>query len=340
VEEAGGGSLRAALEVEFPFELPAAIDPERAARSRERAVSRVRVRVTLTSGSPLVEVGLRVDNRACDHRLRALFPAGVRSRALETDGHFRVGACALDRPPAGDWSQPPPETHPQQEFALVREAGRGLAVLVRGLPEVAAIEARGELATGIALTLLRCVGWLSRDDFDERRRRNAGPTIHTPEAQCPGWHAFHYAVLPLAGAAAGDRSRGAEGGAAGAPEEILAIKALSARFRSPLLTKQGVVDPAVPAEGSLLELREGRAAISAVKRHEARDSLVVRLYNPVGDPLRERLIFTLPVRSAWRVNLLEEREEAHPVEGRRELRLELRPHEIVTLELEFAPPGP
>ena len=46
----------------------------------------------------------------------------------------------------------------------------------------------------IAVTLLRCVGWLSRDDLDERRGP-AGPGTATPGAQMPGKWAFDYAII-------------------------------------------------------------------------------------------------------------------------------------------------
>ncbi|RME38515.1 MAG: hypothetical protein D6793_02590 [Thermoflexia bacterium] len=62
----------------------------------------------------------------------------------------------------------------------------------RGLPEVEVL--RGERDSEIALTLLRCVGWLSRDDFP-CRRGHAGPALPVPEAQCPGHHTFRYALI-------------------------------------------------------------------------------------------------------------------------------------------------
>ncbi|MBM3316327.1 MAG: hypothetical protein FJY75_00600 [Candidatus Eisenbacteria bacterium] len=353
VRVADAGRLRASLEAEFALELPAALAPDRSRRGAERVDCPVRVRATLSAGSPLVEIDLRFENRACDHRLRALFPAGVGGDEIWTDGHFLVQARPVARPAGGDWVQPPAETDPQQEFALVREPGRGLALLVRGLPEVAPLlgtgagagadrpavpgppEAREEAVArasrsrpgkaigagglGLAVTLLRCVGWLSRDDFAERRRMNAGPTLPTPEAQCLGPQSFRYALLAFAG----------DWRAAG-------VKAWSARYRTPLLTKQGVLDPDVPPEGGLLELRPGEACVSAIKRHEERDTLVVRLYNPGGEELVEELRLGRRMRSAWRVNLLEEREEALPMAEVGALVLRLGPHEILTLEIEFA----
>ncbi len=48
----------------------------------------------------------------------------------------------------------------------------------------------------------------------------------------------------------------------------------------------------------------------------------------------EALEFGPPLRSVWRTNLMEERESELPFEGKR-VELEVGPHEIVTLEVEF-----
>jgi alpha-mannosidase len=48
----------------------------------------------------------------------------------------------------------------------------------------------------IAITLLRAVGFLSRDDLPERQG-HAGPELATPSAQCIGSRTYRYTVLPL-----------------------------------------------------------------------------------------------------------------------------------------------
>ncbi len=61
---------------------------------------------------------------------------------------------------------------------------------------------------------------------------------------------------------------------------------------------------------------------------------MVRLHNLGADAVEERLTLGLPVRSAWHVDLLEQRQD--PVEwSDRELSVVVGPHRIVTLEVEF-----
>ena len=298
-------ALRAAVEVSLTLELPEAIAEDRRSRAKARVACPVTVRFGLAHDARVVEVETTFDNRAHDHRLRAVFPVACES--VVSDGHFYSNERPVGQPSGEGWVQPPPTTYPQQDFSLAD----GLALFNRGLPE---IEAR---KGGLHLTLLRCVGWLSRDDFATRRFSNAGPTVATPDAQCVGGYRFHYAVAPYAG----------EWVAAG-------IKALGRRYRVAPLVVQGVEDNAVPG-ASLLRHVSARASITAVKRHEERDTLVVRLYNLTGAAIEETLTLGRDVEAAWTVDLLEERQAELPPASPRELRVGLRPHGIATVEVAF-----
>ena len=312
------GGFVGRLEAACVLRLPAGVAKDRRRRARRKVDCPVRVRVTLRHGSPLVEVETVVDNRAKDHRLRAVFPAGIAADTIVSDGHFYVNRRPLAQPEGRDWRQPPVGTHPQQEFSLLEDAHGGLAVLVRGLPEIAPV-VLGAGHAGLALTLLRAVGWLSRDDLETRRRTNAGPTLATPDAQCLGEQRFRYAVLPYAGdfVSAG-------------------VKRWSERYRTPPLVVQGVEDQHLRGGASLLRRTGAATAVTAVKRHERRDTLVVRLYNLTPAPATETLVFGPRVRAAWRTDLLEERLADLPVGSGHQLQLPLGAHEIATLEVEFA----
>jgi alpha-mannosidase len=267
-----------------------------------------------------VDLEVRVENRARDHRLRAVFPTGIAARTVLSDGHFLVNERPVDAEPHPEWLQPPAGTVPQQELSAVEDGARGLAVFARGLPEVEPVRA-ADGTVSLALTLLRCVGWLSRDDFPTRRRMNAGPTIPTPEAQCLGSHAFRLAVLPYEGAwcAAG-------------------VKRASRLWRTPVLAVQGVSDLHVPGAW-LVEAPCDPLCVTAVKKHEERDTLVVRLVNLSGERAAGALTLGREVARAWRADLLEARLGGIPTSGR-EVLVALGPHEVLTVELEFVPCRP
>lgn len=307
--------FRAALEVTFQFRLPASIERYRKTRSGARVDCPVRIRIGLAYNSPVVELDLRFDNRAKDHRLRARFPTPIQTDTIVSDGHFYINHRPIEQPSGDGWVQPPSGTYPQQEFSLVQDGARGLAVLNRGLPEIAALPGDAGCA-GLALTLLRAVGWLSRDDFPSRGYQRVGPQLATPEAQCQGEQHFQYAVVPFAGDYIDAR-----------------IKSLSQRYRTPVAAIQGVAEHSIRGR-SFLRKESNRTCVSAIKKHESRDTLVIRLYNLMSEKVDETITFGRLVSAAWLIDLLEERStELKSVADR--IELVLRPHEIVTIEVAF-----
>lgn len=315
------GNLAGRLEACFTLRLPEAIGEGRKQRSGEFAECPAVVRVGLSGESPIVDVEILFENRAEDHRLRAVFPTGIVSDSIVSDGHFYINRRTVDRVARPEWVQPPPDAYPQQDFSLVEDGSRGLALLNMGLPEISVRRDSGGRAV-LSLTLLRAVGWLSRDDFPTRKFGNAGPTLHTPGAQCRGPQRFRYAVVPFRG------------------DHVSAgIKQVSERWRTPTPAVQGVWQGHVPAGEGLLHISGSVIVASAIKKHETRDTLVVRLCNLSEDPVEERLTLGRPVRAAWRTNLLEDRIHDLETEGPLRVVVSLRPHEIATLEVEFEDDG-
>ena len=311
------GRLAGLLEARFSISLPRTIDEDRLRRSRERVACPVAVRVGLREGSPVVDVDVTFENRALDHRLRAAFPTPIVTDTITSDGHFCLNERPIDRAAHPEWVQPPPDTYPQQDLSLLKGGGRCLVVLNRGLPEISARRDSDGRAT-LLLTLLRAVGWLSRDDFPTRKFGNAGPTIHTPGAQCLGVSRFRYAVVPLSGDRAAARA-----------------KSLSERWRTHPPSVQGVWDGHMPGESGLIEKQSILTCVSAIKRHETRDTLIVRLHNVSDEPVEETLKLGRAVGSAWRTNLLEERVRELEWSDGNSVAVPLRPHEIATVEIEF-----
>ncbi|MFH1501491.1 MAG: glycosyl hydrolase-related protein [Candidatus Eisenbacteria bacterium] len=316
VRVADAGDVVARLEVDLALRVPSSIAPDRRRRGDALVDCPVSVRVALEAGSPVVDVELVFENRALDHRVRAIFPTSIAAERVVSDGHFYLNERPVATDEHPDWVQPPPGTYPQQEYSLLEDGDRGLAVLARGLPEIEASRTK-DGGTALALTLLRSVGWLSRDDFPARRCQNAGPTLQTPDAQCLGRHVFRYAVLAYSG---GHLRAG--------------VKRRSRAWRSPVPSVQGVWKGHTPGARGLVATTSDLTCVSAVKSHQQRDTLVVRLYNLAAEPVSETLTFGRRVRGAWRVDLLEERVGDMSANGDA-LAFELRPHEIVTVEVEF-----
>jgi alpha-mannosidase len=223
-----------------------------------------------------------VQNEADDHRLRVLIRSADGADEVRAEGQFAV----VHRPlvtlqPRAEWVEPPvPTAHTLGAVAL-----GSLVLLTKGLPEYEAS------AEGLRLTLLRCVGTISRPSGLPTRPGAAGPDIATPDGQCRGRHVFEYALR-----FDGDELSNA------------ALVRASQDYRTDFLRG----DPFEPP----LELG-GDVAFSCLKQAEDGNGLVLRVFNP--NPRPEALELSLPAR---RIRL---DEEAEPAGG-----LELTPGEIAT----------
>ncbi len=197
--EVRGDGVTATLRYLSVYELPAELHAKRRRRLRKQTTFLVAdTTVTLWAGLPRVDFRVAVNNQVRDHRLRALFPLPFPVSSAWTENQFHVAERSVEPPPWNELSpEMPPTTFPQKTFVAFEANGLGLAVFNRGLQEGEVVkDHRGRQA--YALTLLRCVGWLSRPDLASRRG-GAGPTIATEDSQMQGEHLFEYALTTYAG---------------------------------------------------------------------------------------------------------------------------------------------
>lgn len=307
------------LRVEIPWQVPAALGSDRRRRREERAALGITTRVTLTGNAPYAAIQTRLENTARDHRLRVLFPTGTCVDHVFAEGGFDVVRRKARPREAAYWFQPEAAQLPQQGFVDASDGATGLAVIARGLPEYECLKAAdGELT--LAVTLLRCVEWLSREDLTTRRG-HAGPAIFTPGAQCPGTHVFEYAVAPHAGT-------WLEAG----------LPIISGSYASPPLAcvSSGQADQGQAGrQAGLLELAAGSpaVAVTAVKKAEDGEGLVVRMLNTAGDFRTARLEAGFEIARAFLAALDETPGEALAITGGRAVEVPVGPKKIVTVLL-------
>jgi alpha-mannosidase len=238
--------------------------------------------IRVVPGLDRVELTSVVENGADDHRLRVLVRSANSTDEVRAESQFAVVRRPLVPPePRTTWAEPPvPTAHTLGAVAL-----GSLVLLTKGLPEYEASP------DGLRLTLLRCVGTISRPPGLPTRPIGAGPEIATPEGQCRGRHVLEYA-LRFDGETLSDA----------------ALVRASQDYRTDFLRG----DPFEPP----LELG-GDVVFSCLKQAEDDDRLVLRAFNPNPEP--EPLTLSLPAR---RIRLDEEED----VDGG----LELVPGEIAT----------
>jgi len=186
------------------------------------------------------------------------------------------------------------------------------------------------------LTLLRCVGWLSRADMPVRPG-HAGPGLPLPGAQCLGVHTFHYALVPHGG------DREGHGWLSTFPQAY----AFNAPLRAVVADAH---DGPLPAALSFVEASPAVVVVSAIKLAEAcpepcpehsrrgsrreGDGLIVRVWNVAPEPVEARLRLYLPFSRAFLADLSECPGQQLSPDAGNAIRLYLRPRQVQTVLFE------
>jgi alpha-mannosidase len=215
---------------------------------------RLQTLVRLVRGSDRVEVRTTVDNRANDHRLRVHFPVETDDQTVRAEGQFAIVRRPVSPPrPRTDWVEPPAAT----AHTLGAVALGPLAVLTKGLPEY---EAGPD---GLRLTLLRCVGLISRPAGLATRPLAAGPGTPTPDGQCHGTYVLEYALRI-------DADELTDAALIRTGQDYRTDFAAGDPFDAPLAV-------------------EGDVVFSCLKGAEDGDGLVLRVFNPNAAPERVQI---------------------------------------------------
>ena len=208
-------------------------------------------------------------------------------------------------------------------------------------------------ATTIALTLLRSVGWLSRDDL-LTRKGNAGPMVAAPSAQCQGQYEFEHVLMSHSGdwraitqearqvnrpllLARADWHEGFEQDALRILDTT-SYEPLPGQFLEPSQT--GELD----AKMSFVANQRPELLLTALKKSERSTGFIVRFHNTSADTIKDRLSFVLRLQKAYVTNRNDERRQPLSVASNEatdgeiacnEVEFEVRGNSVVTLEVVF-----
>jgi alpha-mannosidase len=306
------GPIQQSLELEMQLTIPVALTQDRKSRSREKVVIPIKTSVNLNRGVPRVDIHTCVDNCARDHRLRVHFPAPFSTAKGQHDGHFEVVERPVGVPDYDEiWIENPRPEVPQRAFTSITDGQERLTIANRGLPEVEVLKtAHGN--TEIALTLLRCVGWLSRDDLSTRKGHAGPPFLETPGAQMQGLWEFDYSIIP-------------------GMDEISAYQEAYA-FETPMRVVGTVLHPGhLPVRLSFVEVSPDAFCLSAVKPVEHGTGWLVRGYNLAAEEIQVMLKPWRMFKVIEKVNLAEERITRLRPDKNGSVTLAVRSHEIVSV---------
>ncbi len=312
------GPLQCRFRVRTVLRVPTEFKFDRMVRAEEFTDLVVDNLITLRRGCDRLEINTTVKNFAKDHRLRVLFPTGVKAKTYLADGAFDVVERDIALPADNHIGREHAvEPRPQQSWTAVSDARRGLAVVSSGLLESCV---RDSSERPLALTLFRAT-------------RRTVMTDGEPEGQLQGDLRFEYWLVPFCGAA--DRAGLCDLGvrlAAGVRDvQMSAADVAIYRGRAVL-----------PPQASFLKVK-GAAVVTSVR--EDGGALEVRLFNPLPRAVAATLDFrgrpagVARPRQVRRVNL-ESQPLGQPAACAGVFQTTLKPKEIVTLRFIAKKPQP
>lgn len=322
------GACRIAFRIERVLKVPAKLNDDRQSRSDEGVDLPITSEVSLYAHQAGLYVRTWIENAARDHKLTINFPTGLKVAQAHVDAAFMIAERDLKLPDSTGWVEDPTPLMHQRAFTDLSDGEHGLAILNRGLPSVEVTE-----DGTIALTLLRSVGWLSRDDLWVRRIA-AGPLVPTPGAQGRGAYKYEYAILPHAG-----DWREVYGAAYNYNAPLLGRRAdthAGLDLREMNITRD---DPArvtlkqhapgsLPDTHSFVAVDAPELVLSAV--YSSGDSLIVRVYNVTREPVHSVVRFGFTVAGVERTDMAEAAMETLAVEENT-VEIDVRSGEVYTL---------
>ena len=283
-------------------DVPAGLTDDRTRRASATVPLTVQIEARVVPGVARVDLVVRVDNTARDHRLRLRFPGGAPVETFEAATTFDVAVRSTAPVDDTGWQQRAPGTFPHQGWVAVE----GLTVVAPGLPE-AEVSPDGTLL----VTVVRAVGWLSREDLISRPEP-AGPGLPTPSAQCLGPIEARLSMIP-------------GGHARAAADAELGLDAVVAG-------PQPLIEPGHAG----LTVEPASLLLSACKPAADGDGIVVRLLNPTHESTVTRVRVGFEMASVEPVRLDESPIETSATEVEvdgREIRFEVGPHALRSIRI-------
>ena len=296
------GPLRGTLELSFRIIA--------GARGRGDRVADLSLRLSLDANAPFLRVNVAGENRHQDHRMRLLVASDVPRPEVWADAAFGpVRRVPLAIGPEESVVEQAPPTAPLHRYVSLFGRDRGITLYSDGLAEYESMD-----DGTIAITLVRAVGELSRNDLPERPG-HAGWPGPTPAAQCVGPFAGEFAV----------HLHGPRDAATSAAIERIADDVLCPPVGFTLRAAL-----ALPAPVRGVELAGRGLAFSAMKESDDGQWLVLRCVNVTDEPVDGSWNLPFDVRDAS-ASRLDESPLSELSSAGRLVAFRARPHDVVTI---------
>ncbi len=287
------GPFKAIFMVETSMDIPLGLSNCRKRRKDECAPLSIISLITLKAHEAKVDIETIIINRSGDHRLRVVLPTGIQSRYSYAEQPFDVVARQVELPDSNGYpNEKPSPVHPQLSFVDVSDGERGLMVANRGIYEY---EVTDDAQKCIALTLLRCTDRIYNGYFAECE------DLLIPEAQCIGKFVFNYSIIPHCSS-----------------WNKAYKSAYNFRFPPKAFIHSSMEEGKLSDLHSFIRLEPDALSVSAIKKSEQTESLIIRISNPSDSVVGGRIHVDFPglrIVKAYKANLNEKRMNPLHIDG-------------------------
>jgi len=270
----------------------------------------VKKKVIVYKDIPRIDFVTVVENNHPRMRLRVRFDTEIKNSEYTCETAFGAIIRKTDQYYAeGDgWKEKPSGIFPSLKWIDYCDGEKGLTVINKGIPE-------NEVRDGnVYITLLRCISLLSADG-------KAGPVIPVPEAREHRTYVFEYSIYPHEG-----KWRDAKSYKHGY------------EFNYELFALQLPRTKKYRIKRSFLRINPDNVIVTAIKRAEDEDSIIIRFYEACGEKTEATLTMFEEPKDVQVVNLIEEKDEEFDKEiivNGNKIKTHLNPFEIVTLKMKL-----
>jgi mannosylglycerate hydrolase len=259
------GPIFATVKITYTMKFPEDTNENR--RSTHYKTSTIESYVTVNRYEDRVDIKTVIDNTVKNHRIRALFETGLETSTHIADQHFGTirrenYLKQVEYWEKENWEERYYPIYPQQKFVDVSDSERGISILNKGLPQYEILNGNKPV---IALTLLSGTDYMGKQDLLYRPGRRSGLHVETPDSIMYGKYEMEYSIIPHSGNDIDSK-----------------ISQKSNEYTSPMyavpvyyMTENGLFDD----EYTFIKLLDHRIAISAVKKCENDNGIIVRIFN-------------------------------------------------------------
>ena len=311
-------ALRTAFEIEYNFMIPEGLIKKdynmegffNVTRSSDVLIPlKIKSVVSITKDSKYVDVNTEIDNQSTDHLVQVNFPSMLNTDKIYADSGFDVVERTIVKNTDNNDPGLINGEDPFIRFVDISDGKDGFAVLS---DSVKGYEPNGDAENSFALNLIRAYTSQIVTIYGRKERR---PDF--PLTQAQGIHNFHYAIYPHSG--------NWENGCTEQAEYINCPMMPTQTHRS---------FGTLPSEMSFITETSGKLVLSAVKKADCDDALIVRLYNPLTVAVTGGIELFKNVKKAELVNLNEETKGDAKFAGNK-VTLDVEAKKIVTCKVYF-----